>query len=174
MAKGKIEKEKTWVTDNVVFENVSIIFRNFGGKESKYNREGNRNFCVLIENNDFAEKLAADGWNVRILMPRDEDEEPRHYLQVTVGYAFNPPEIFLLTKKNKVSLDEESVSTLDYADIKTADLTIRPYNWEVGAKTGVKAYLKNMYVTINEDPLAEKYSSWSHDIDDDDEDEIPF
>jgi len=173
MAKGKIENEKTWVTDNVVFENVSIIFRNFAGKESKYNREGNRNFCVLIEDNDFAEKLASDGWNVRILMPRDEDDDPKHYLQVSVGYNFNPPEVFLLTKRSKISLDEDTISTLDYADIKNVDLTIRPYNWEVGSKTGVKAYLKNMYVTINDDPLADKYSNWDYGTDDE-EDKLPF
>lgn len=143
--------------DNIAIEGARLAFRNFSGKEGRFNPAGRRNFCVLLEP-ELAERLIADGWNVRHLSPRDPGDAPQPYMQVAVRYSPIPPKIVLITSRGKTILDEESVGMLDWAEIKNVDLIIRPRNWNVGGDSGVKAYVKNMYVTIAEDEFAYKYS----------------
>lgn len=140
-------------------EGARIIFRNFSGEEGQYNRAGDRNFAVILDP-EIAEQMAADGWNVKFLKPRDEEEEetPTPYIQVAVSYKNRPPKIVQITSSGRTHINEDLVDTLDWAEIQNVDLIARGYEWNVNGMTGVKAYLKTMFVTIEEDALERKYA----------------
>ena len=146
--------------NTVLMEGVRIIFRNFAGKEGQYNREGDRNFAVLLDEKTAA-MMAEDGWNVKWLKPRDDDEDPttQAYLPVSVNFRGRPPRIVQITSRNRTNIDESQVEMLDWVDILNVDLIVRPYEWTVNGKSGIKAYLQSMYITIQEDPLEAKYSA---------------
>lgn len=147
------------MADNtIMFEGATLIFRNFAGKEGQYNREGDRNFSVIIPDETLAQTLLADGWNVKYLNPREEGDEPTPYLQVAVSYKNRPPRVVMISSVARTNVSEEMVEVLDYAEIENADLIVRPYDWEVNGKSGKKAYLKSLYVTIAEDALERKYA----------------
>ena len=141
---------------NISIEGARIGFRNFSGVAGKFNAKGNRNFCVFLDF-ELGEVLEQDGWNVRWLDPRDEDEARQAYLQVALNYGTFPPNVVLITKAGKSLLDADTINILDWADITNVDIIIRPYNWEFNGKTGVKAYVKSMYVTLAEDDFEGKY-----------------
>lgn len=143
--------------NNLVLENAKIICPNFSGEAGKFNPAGNRNFCVIIEDEELAQQLKEDGWNVRYLPQRDDDP-PKAYIQVAVKFGDYPPQIVLISKKGKTILTEDKVNILDWADKKSADMIIRPHVWSVSGKSGVKGYLKNLYVTLQENEFEEKYA----------------
>lgn len=138
-------------------EDARIIFRNFSGKEGQYNREGDRNFAVVLPP-DIAKTMLEDGWNVRLLEAREDGDDDTPYISVAVNFNNRPPRVVLLTSTTRTQLDEASVEILDWADIRTADLIARGYDWNVNGKQGTKAYLQSLFVTIEEDALERKYS----------------
>lgn len=143
---------------NKVLEDVRLVFRNFSGRPGKYNKEGDLNFGVILDK-PTAKEMLKEGWNVKQFKPSDEDPDPDHYILVSLRYdRGRPPRVTMLTSTSRTELDGETIDILDTVDIKTVDLVLRPYEWEVQDKHGIKAYLKSMYVTIDEDVLDRKYA----------------
>lgn len=144
---------------NLTLENVVIAFRNFAGKEAMYNSEGDRNFAILLEE-DRAEQMLRDGWNVKRLKPRDDDEFGQAFISVSVSYKNRPPKIGMVTSKGLTYLGEAEVEVLDWVDIETADVTLNPYEWAVNGKSGVKAYVQSLFIKIEEDYLQLKWTNF--------------
>lgn len=140
----------------VFLENSRIGFRNFAGEGGQFNAQGDRNFCVFLEP-DIAQQMINDGWNVKHLKARDEDEAPQAYLQIKVNFANRPPRMFLVSSKGKTPINEDMVGIVDWAELQYTDLMVSPYKWNVNGKTGVKAYLKSAYFILQEDELDRKY-----------------
>lgn len=139
----------------LLIKKANLIFKNFSGKETEYNREGKKTFCVIIENEETAMNLKADGWNISLLKSRNEDDEPRWKLPVEARYDNYPPRVVMRRRgRPDVELDKESVQCLDYAHITNAYVNINPSVWTNRAgETCIKAYLKSMIVDIDEDEL---------------------
>ena len=145
----------------VQIDNARIIYRNFAGAPSKFNREGDRNFAVVIEDQDIAEALTEKGWNVKIKPPREEGDEPFMFLPVKVKFNDRGPRVYLqnsLGGRNRVTLDEDTVGILDNVDITNVDLDIRPYDWDVQGKTGRTSYLQSICVTQEVDRFLDRYA----------------
>lgn len=153
------------VTNNLSMGNVDLIFCNFSGRPSQINPAGGvREFGVALDP-DVAQEIGNEGWNVKSYKPRNADpnDDPIYYLPVAVRFDVYPPNIWFITSHNRTRLVENTVGMLDNMlnDISNVDVVIRPHNWGPNARgeSGVKAYVKNMYVTIEEDEFYEKYAN---------------
>lgn len=135
-------------------DDARIIYRNFSGAASKFNREGDRNFAVIIPTEEQANALINEGWNVKIKPPREDGDMPFMYLPVKIKFSDRGPNVYLATGTRMNRLDEESISCLDDVDILSVDLDLRPYDWEVNGKTGRTAYLQSIKVTQELDRFA--------------------
>ncbi len=152
----------------LVLYDAEIIFRNFAGAEGMYNAEGDRNFCVVLDPAT-AEAMLNDGWNIKKRKDLDDGTPGDYYVQVSVKYrgrggkVLRPPVMALISSKGRVNLTEHECEIIDWVDIKTADLIIRPNHWTMHKGTanetsGIKAYLKSLFITIDESPLDLKYA----------------
>lgn len=135
-------------------DDARIVHRNFSGVGSMYNREGDKNFSVIIPTQEMADELMERGWNVKIKPPREDGDEPFMFLPIKIKYNGRGPTAYLQSGGRRVELDEESIGCLDDVDIVGVDMDVRPYDWEVNGKTGRTAYLQTIRVTQRIDRFA--------------------
>lgn len=149
----------------IQIDGARLIYRNFSGRGTQYNREGDRNFCIVIEDQETADMLLNAGYNVKIRQPREEGDTPFMYMKVNV--KFHPkgsdlerlnPTACLITGRNRNMLDEESICCLDSIDIANVDLDLSGSNWNVQGRSGKSAYLSKIYVTQELDRFAMRYA----------------
>lgn len=167
MTSTEIEVKKTWEltpppNGELTIEGAEIMYKNFQGKASQFNQPGDRNFCLKLDP-DLAKELGDDGWNIKQTKVRDEGDIPQDYVQISIKYRgrngaqMKPPKLVLITSRGRTDLSEDDCDILDMIDFAYVDIIVRPYYWEMNGKSGVKAYLKVIYVTALEDKFAHRY-----------------
>lgn len=146
---------------DLMIEDAKILFTNFAGSPTRYNSEGGkREFSVAIPLN-LVEDLERDGWNVKFRKNADGEFDPeRPYLGVKVSYKFKAPAIWLVAAGRKQLMTEDTVGTLDNITIKTADVVIHPSVYDVRGQQGISAYVKELYVVMDDESasFASKYA----------------
>ena len=148
----------TFAPRNILqIDDARIIYRNFSGEASQFNRAGDRNFSVLIDDQQIADELINQGWNVKIKAAREEGDIPFMHLPVKVKFNDRGPSVYLVSGNNRVRLDEETIGMLDSIDILGVDLDVRPFDWEVNGKAGRAAYLQSICVTQDIDRFAQRF-----------------
>ena len=152
--------------ENVIIENAQIIFPDFTGKKGKFNDIPK--FSVILED-ELAEKMKADGWNVKYRTPRDpEYDDGYYYIEVKISFKKRKPVMAIINSNNKaVEVNENNLEMMDLVTIKKADVEFRPYNYDFAGKHGTAAYLNTLYVWRQESKLEQMYS-WLYEEDESD------
>ena len=150
-----VANPRTKKRELIQIDDARITYKNFVGAGDKFNREGDRNFALIIPNEELANDLMADeneygvGWNVKIKPAREEGEDPFIIMKVKVKFNDRGPNVYLHSGKNRVRLTEETIGCLDDMYIDHVDLDIRPYDDTINGKPFRTAYLQSMRVFQN-------------------------
>lgn len=139
----------------VTLRNANILpgaWRNFSGEE-RFGEAGKRTFNIKLEE-DVALAMKADGFNVKPMKPRDEDDDnDGYFITVDASFKIRPPQVWMVSGGVRTLLDEGAINILDYADIEKATVAINPSAWEVNGRGGIKAYLHKAVIYLREDEL---------------------
>ena len=144
--------------NNINIEGAIVIWKNFSGERDKFN-PGKRGFSVVIDDAVMADELRQEGWNVKERPLQEGADASEQEWTLPVKLNMNRyTQVWLIVGNHKTLLDENTVAQLDVVDFVNCDISIRPYEWEMGGRNGITAYVDSMYVTIRENKFAEKYA----------------
>lgn len=160
----------------IAIENTKFIFRTnfFGDPDRDTYGSDARRANIIIPDEEQAQQLIEQGFNVKVTRPREGAEEgfiPEYFVAIGVNYESNwPPKIYLVSgEAEPVLLNEESVGCLDMCQVQNVNVVLNPYQ---NQRTGRKSlYVRTMYVEqdINDDPFASRYRRRA-----DDDGQLPF
>ena len=171
------------MAQKIKIENARIIFRNFSGRPTDWNKKGGvRDFHVVLDTYEGLQSLIDMGFKIKTLKKRNEEDPDIPILKVKVNFRYNDdgsellaPHIYMVnpSTKKKTLITPATAPVLDAAEIAFSDIYITPYRTTVQGENYVTAYLDKMYVNLEVDDLEDKYSMYDDDVDVDAE-EIPF
>ena len=165
------------INGNLNVERAAMIYKNFSGKPTKVNPAGGKRTFSLVLNEEYAERLFDQGWNVKVKEVRDQVEEGE--ITRTVGwqdYVNNyknvfdhaliytevvinensdyPPKIYKVSEfngeKTMALIPPDQWYRMDEMELSNIDIVIHPYTHgrSIANPDAKKGYLKSMYAVV--------------------------
>lgn len=151
-------------------------FKNFSGTKTKYNAEGNRNFCVRIDDPELATTLSEDGWNIKIRPARDEDEDALYYVKCNLrDNSKVPPDVYSVQERGgrlvRTKVEPENWGIFDTLYIESIDVELTPWkSKDADPDDPYGAYVKTLFVHVPNNDFANMYADEDLPVDE----ETPF
>lgn len=149
-------------------EEARIGFKNFAGEVGPYNKDGKKDFALMIDNDELLNDLVEQGYNVKYPKPNPEinpEEDTRSpYLMIKVDRQVSPLVIKVDVNGAELSrqrVPNEETGMLDWLSPKTIDLVVRPYDYSDSGftnGTGISAWLNEIVYVVEVSPLEAKYA----------------
>ena len=113
-----------------VLKNTRFIFRpNLSGDPSadKYGST-TRKATIVVPDSSMVEDMLTRGINVKLLPPRNETEEPVHFVTAIANFDSRiPPRIYLVSGNNPARLlNEETVGEIDNVYVLNVNASLNP------------------------------------------------
>lgn len=151
--------ERKWI-DEVELEDVNVkwAWSNFDGNDN-FEGAGHYNFTITLPESTAKEMLEAGWTGVKEQEPYEEGDLPEWTLKVKISYDREAPKVYLIKNGRKFRVHEAR----DLADIRRdscdqIDVILTPSRWVQPGRTGVTAYVKEMYAKVRESRFEEKYN----------------
>lgn len=159
---------KGWIED-VELPDVTVkwSFSNFAGQADAFNAAGDHNFTVILPE-ETALKLREEGWAIKEYEGREEGEPTEYTLKIKIGLQNEPPKMYLIkvdpfddTKKRKIRIENgRDLADIQRSTTERIDVIFTPYRWVKGDRTGITAYVKELYAVVKVSRIGSMYEDY--------------
>lgn len=156
----KEEATRDWI-ENVELPdaNVKWGFSHFDGRADTFNDEGDHNFTLILPE-ETALELDRIGWNIKKMDPYEEGDPPEYLFKIKISYKYEAPMIYLIKGERKFRADEKDLRDIKRTTVEQLDVIVTPSRWVNGQRSGISAYVKEMYVKISQSRFAREYEDY--------------
>lgn len=136
------------------FKNVKgadIIFRNFSGGPDVYSKgkDAGVYFHMKITDASVADELMRDGWNVKLMKKRHDDDPDEWHVKMNINFNSRVKPIVQSQTFGKNGLTREtpeSIGDFDQVSIKYVNMECADWEYEPGKKS---VYVNKMKIVAN-------------------------
>ena len=154
-----------------IVQNTTLVYKNFSGAPTKYNREGGRPTFAIVLDPQQADKFREKGFNIKPFRPQDEEELYSLEIKVNWNSRF-PPNINVIelvqgqVKGKPKPKNRITSGVLDTFQIKKADVLFNGHEYDPVDHPGkCTAYLSTAYIHVELNELDAIYSEMFMDYD---------
>lgn len=158
-------QKRDWIED-IQLKDVEVKwpFSHIDGRADRFNEEGQHDIVIILPEASALE-LEDIGWGIKKYEGREEGDEPEYTLKANISYKIEPPRIYLLKvtksgKKRRIPLEQKDLKQIRRSTTAQVDLILNPSFWVQPGRSGVSAYVKEMYVHVKESTLSMEYEDY--------------
>lgn len=153
-------EKRAWIED-IELEDIQVLWgwSDFAGRGDQFTEAGKPNFTIVLPEQT-AHELAEIGWNVKEREGFEEGDPPRYTLEAKISYKYDPPRIFLIKGDRKFRADERDLADIRRDTCDRIDVVLTPSPWVQGGRSGITAYVKEMYAQVRQSRFAEQYAGY--------------